>query len=609
MTCSLHKKGKKIFNNLKIKQKLIVLYFATFFVPFIIVTFILAIWLQQTLSAWQLRQAKGNIAQIVTLFKDVLVNAEKLSDSLYVNKAVQSTLLHEYVSTQEVYEQYLNTGFLDDFLRANRNIASFRYYTENQTILDNAYFIKTTQDIQNSFWYKTAKSRSGKLQWVMKTDSVTRKKMLSLVRSVWSSVDHKFISVLSINLDGDSISQLIKNGNNTTFIAVNQQIEFSSTTLPQNRRPSLLSSLITDDEPQVFYTQWEGKKSVVITESVFGTDNTSIVFVQIIPRTQLFATTIQGLFFYLFLMFCVLLFSFASILFFSFYFNTRISYLNNQINKVVANNFELGPRLDGTDEFAEIYDALFVTTLNIKKLIAEVYQRKLEQEQLLSRQNDIRFKMLASQINPHFLFNTLETIRMLAVTDGNKNVAHTIKLLANILRHNLSATDRPVLLTQEMDAVGNYLDIQHLRFADRVSYDIMYACDVHSIGILPLLIQPIVENSFIHGLESRQPGGFIYIIVDSDEYKNLYISIRDNGIGMSPERLEELTVKLGTGTVETISSSIGMVNVNQRIKLFYGDAYGLTVESEHGKGTAVTIHIPLVTVFDKCEGHYGKIDD
>jgi len=275
------------------------------------------------------------------------------------------------------------------------------------------------------------------------------------------------------------------------------------------------------------------------------------------------------------------------------YMAKRVSYLQMQINRIVQSNFELGPRLSGLDEFAEIYDALMATSNNIKTLIDEVYRHKIQREQLLARQNDIRFKMLSNQINPHFLFNSLETIRMQAIEDDNKQVANTIKLLAKILRHNLSVSNNPVSLKDEIEAVDNYLAIQHLRFEERVKYRIDIHTDITDAYILPLLIQPLVENSFTHGLQDRKIGGLIEISIDTcNNDSEFQISIKDNGCGISSEKLTQLKARLATGTVENFSSSIGMVNVNQRIKLFYGQNYGLEIESEIEKGTSVIIKIP-----------------
>ena len=235
-------------------------------------------------------------------------------------------------------------------------------------------------------------------------------------------------------------------------------------------------------------------------------------------------------------------------------------------------------------------------SVQIKNLIKEVYIKNLEQEQFESRQNAIRFKMLSAQINPHFLFNTIDNIRMKSLSLGNKDIPYMLKLLAKILRYNLTVESKEVPLFKEIEIISSYLEIQHKRFADRINYDISLLCDATKIEILPLLIQPIVENSFSHGLESKTEGGMIYILVQEIENKDkplLSISIQDNGCGMPQEKIQELQEKLSNPSVEKINSSFGMVNVNQRIKLYYGKEYGITIKSKENEGTCVTITIPL----------------
>ena len=204
--------------------------------------------------------------------------------------------------------------------------------------------------------------------------------------------------------------------------------------------------------------------------------------------------------------------------------------------------------------------------------------------------------MLANQINPHFLFNTLETIRMKSIASGEKEVATMLKLLASLLRYNLGIKGQPVPLIQELEAIQNYLNIQHMRFEDRVSYDIVTMCDINNIMILPLLIQPLVENSFSHGLEDRVSGGFIYILINTEEIDGkriMNISVKDNGSGIDEEKLEELNNNLKEKNDDIDSTHIGIVNVNSRIKLFYGKEYGLSIKSDFGEGTIVTITIPV----------------
>ena len=577
------------------------MYGIAFLLPMILITIVMSSWLYGILEKWQISQAQTSISQTAILFQDMIQSAEEISDSLYNNRAVNDTLSRTFQSAQEVYDRYMELDFLDDFLHSNTDLYAFRYYTENSSLLNNSYFIKTTDEVSRSSWYKNAQEQSGKITWQMKTDSITRRRMLVLTRAVFRQPDGKFLGVMVIYLNSDRISRLLMNYQNETFISVNGMIEFSSTDLPESRRPPLIDVSIEQGKSSVIESNYQNENVVALMTGLYNERHKSIMLTQIIPKKSLLQTTMTGIFISMMIMLFGSLISLLLILIFSRYFGNRVNYINREINKVVQNNFELGPRPEGSDEFVEIYDALATTANNIKTLIDEIYQHKLNQEQLLSRQNDIRFKMLASQINPHFLFNTLETIRMQALADGNKDVARTIKLLAKILRHNLDVSESPVAITEEIEAVSNYLDIQHLRFSNRVSYDIIFMVDVSNLGILPLLIQPLVENSFSHGLESTQSGGFIYIVIDSDKNDDLSISIKDNGCGISEERLVQLRERLQTGTVENFTTSIGMVNVNQRIKLFYGEQYGIELESEINKGTTVNIHIPKVPLAGKGE--------
>ena len=582
-----------IFNHLCIKHKLLALYILGFFLPTLIIAFFLSIWIYKTLNKWQLKQASSASDQTKTLLEAMLFNAEKLSESLFVNNQVRTIMAKQYYSSADIYNDYSTLSFLPGFLRSNKDILSFRYYAENQTLIDSAYFIRIGPKIVFTPWYQEAVSLQGKAFWIIKEDPVSKITTLSLVRSMLDYKTGKPLGVLSVYIDPQKIRNILKNNTGETLISVNNDIYFSSSE-KHNRVNTLTPENLSQGESSVSKAEWNQTKVIILSSCLLKKNNNTIVIKQIIPLKDLTTETIRGLLICISIIVAASIISITALMFFYSYFTHRISYINSQIKKVVQNNFALGPRLAGNDELAQIYDSLTQASDTIKTLIQEVYQNKLEQEQLLARQNDIRFKMLSSQINPHFLFNTLETIRMLSLNEGNKKTALTIRILASLLRHNLSAMNKPISMVNEIQAVDNYLSIQHLRFGKRISYDIMFLTDIRLTEILPLLIQPLVENSFCHGLENRDEGGFIYILINSDEKNNdLIITIEDNGIGMSEEKLNEVRTRLKENTVENFSNSIGMINVNQRIKLYYGQSYGLTVDSKINKGTVVTIRLPF----------------
>ena len=504
-------------------------YMISFFYPFLLVTITISAFVYHTLSEWQISQTQASVKQTALLVESILKNVQDMSDSLFMNLDIQETLKKEYASPIQIYNQYQQLLFLNDFLTALDEVESFRFYTANQTMLNNAFFIKTTPELEEESWYKKAYSGKGKIYWVVNEDFITKQRTFSLTRAIMDSISGRVLAVLCMNISYSTIVRVLQANENDIFITLGNIIEY---TKDKDVRFELYSQ-------KSRWGKWNGKTAAFVSAELPARYSLPIKVVEILPSQKLIFATLKGFLFCLALLLC----------------------------------------------------AMILFRLCIERLIKDVYQHKIEQAELLSKQNAIRFKMLSSQINPHFLFNTLETIRMQSLAEGSKQSATTIKLLASILRHNLAVSDKPINLMEEIRMVCNYLDIQHIRFGERISYSIVFLTDIRKSLILPQLLQPIIENAFKHGIENSK-AGFISILIDSDESDNLLITIKDNGKGMSEESLLALRAKLDIQAVESISESIGMVNVNMRIKLFYGKQYGLSIDSEIDKGTKVTIHIP-----------------
>lgn len=247
----------------------------------------------------------------------------------------------------------------------------------------------------------------------------------------------------------------------------------------------------------------------------------------------------------------------------------------------------------GDDELTETFEDLRSTVELIHQKDALYYQSQLKEQQLVNQQQQMEFKMLSSQINPHFLYNTLETIRMQALASGNRDVATSIKLLGKSMRYVLENTGTNfTTLTNELSYIKTYLSIQKLRFGDRVNSEIIIdeTLDTDRIKILPLLLQPIVENGIIHGLERVNSHGLIRIQISAEE-SDLFITISDNGAGMDEETLNALREKILHHDPED-TKSIGLYNINQRVHLYYGDDYYMSIDSTVSDGTIVTLKLP-----------------
>jgi len=286
--------------------------------------------------------------------------------------------------------------------------------------------------------------------------------------------------------------------------------------------------------------------------------------------------------------------SYIVISFFAGYFSGRINKLRASMHNVSNEDYEMSDSLRGNDEIAIAYEELKKTAQLIKDKDSEVFQTKLDAERFATEQQMMEYKMLSSQINPHFLYNTLEALRMRAIAEKDRDVATGIKLLGKSLRYVLDNTGTvSVPLQQELDYIENYIKIIKFRFAERISYEFKVEdeIDTKAYSILPLLLQPIVENSVSHGLEMVE-NGTLKITVREGVDETIQVIIEDNGIGMNPGTLRSVRLKMER-LEQVPAKSIGLFNINKRIKLFYGDRYGIEIDSEENVGTRVVVTLPM----------------
>ena len=202
------------------------------------------------------------------------------------------------------------------------------------------------------------------------------------------------------------------------------------------------------------------------------------------------------------------------------------------------------------------------------------------------------FDTLQSQINPHFLYNTLDIIVWMIENEQKSEAVKVVTALARFFRISLSKGKSIITVRDELEHVRNYLMIQQMRFKNKFTYTIDAAPEVLGLASLKLMLQPLVENAIYHGMEYMDGDGEIFVRAWQEE-KELYLEVRDNGLGMTEEQVESLF----TDTAHVASkrgSGIGVRNVNERIKLYFGAEYGLSIESEPDEGTAVKIHLPAV---------------
>jgi two-component system sensor histidine kinase YesM len=262
-------------------------------------------------------------------------------------------------------------------------------------------------------------------------------------------------------------------------------------------------------------------------------------------------------------------------------------------------DFHMIDSLRGDDELSETFTDLQHMVLDLKDKEAKMYEAQLLEKEMLNQQQQMEFKILASQINPHFIYNTLETIRMLAIEENNQNVSSAIQLLGKSLRYVLeNAETFSTTLDKELDYINVYLQIQKLRFEDRIDYTI--ELPEHFLPgdyqILPLLLQPIVENAVLHGLDDISKNGAVIVRLSTDNSTRLIIDIMDNGKGMPQEVIKAFNSEIRLDKSASDRTSIGLNNIKRRIRLFYGDNYSIHIISSAKTGTHIQMVLPLIPI-------------
>ncbi len=208
-------------------------------------------------------------------------------------------------------------------------------------------------------------------------------------------------------------------------------------------------------------------------------------------------------------------------------------------------------------------------------------------------QNKLELQFLRSQINPHFIYNTLEVIRSISVVHHNDQIAEMVKSLAAILRYSIKG-EESVALRDELHIIRCYLSIQTIRFGHRFDYAIDVSPDAESLLIPRMCLQPLVENAFTHGLENKLSDGMLRIVSRIEEGE-LVISVSDNGFGLSPEKTEELNRLIHQSELDQPSktSGVGLINVARRIQIARGNEFGMYISSALQVGTTVTLKLPI----------------
>lgn len=232
----------------------------------------------------------------------------------------------------------------------------------------------------------------------------------------------------------------------------------------------------------------------------------------------------------------------------------------------------------------------------LNALFSDIEERLHGEEITKLRQKQAEYLALQNQINPHFLYNALEAIRTDALLADCGDIAETTEALATFFRYTISNVKEDVTFSEELDNTENYFTIQRCRFGDKMALELELENEQLLEARMPkLILQPLVENAVTHGLEGKLGPGTVRIVVENSD-KTLFLRVRDNGVGISAEQVEQLNRQFAENTGAIAGrrkGGIALCNVNSRIRLMFGENYGLHILSAAGVGTECCVTLPL----------------
>lgn len=563
-------KIKGFVSDLKFRYKLLLTYIILGFVPIVVLA---VIWYNQTKEI-VINQEKANIrnylSQAVSNMDNQLRIYNNLSDYIGFNQTVSNVVNHNYNSYYEMYDQF--SSMLDPMLSSlkyfHSDINRVTIYAR-EGIVKHDTTIAPISEIEHKEWFDDLKDNSN-IHWYVSKENkkaFSARNMPTLHLNsgfgvLYLDVDYSklFESFNNMKDSNYGIFVIDKDGNNilevSRFEDINQNMQMTYEEYKDNKKNNKLGNY-------------------AIVECSSNCENWSIILYK--PESLIY-NSINSLFTKTagVIIFLIIL-SITTSTFLSKFMVLDIEKLRADMEKVEKGDMNVTINSTRRDEIGSLIRGFRNMIFQIKSLIEDVYESKIIQK-------DYEMKALQAQINPHFLYNTLSLINWMAIEADQKEISKITLTLSTFYRTALNKGKNILTIRDELKNTKSYLDIQ-LMMHD-YEFDVIMDIDeeILEYKVLNLILQPLVENAIDHGIDLKTDGRGKIKITGIKEDSNIYLIVEDNGVGMEQNKINTILTNKSKG--------YGVRNVNERIKLYYGDYYSMQVESELEIGTKIIVKIP-----------------
>lgn len=560
--------------------------FLTVILPLFVAGVFLIVNMRASSKESALNSALNTADNIKFRLDDIMESTETVVENFSVSNEMLEFLMNDYSDKSQYYEYYSKFS-TDRYTVMSPQIEKLMVYVTRDDFVYSSNYLYADENITSQEWFEHAIQNEDRVVWNVVKSPADDKYYLSCLKAITDN--RRVYGVIAALISNEWADKIINNEGFMAVLSVGRgNVYFSNYDgiIPGetiNMDGDFRVSAIRKTYDYGFFDY----KGYTVLENFYSGNTFQIVL--LLPshyvnyelnRLSVIYGGYCGL---------MIILSLLIILLFTSVFSRRIKLLSSKMHAVAGGNFDVEFNDKGNDEIADLYSDLGQMISDMRSMMNDVYQAEIQSETFKFNQMEAEFKALASQINPHFLYNTLETIRMKAYCNNDKETADLVKKLGKFMRRCLEFKDGDVTLRSELEFTNSYLELQSARFGDRISYSI-YSEVSKNYMILPLIIQPLVENAFVHGIEGSKSNGRIDIrVYYSNEY--VLIDVTDNGQGMSEEKLRELEEKLEISDTSS-GKSIGLTNVHKRIKMYHGEKYGMSIKSKLGEGTTIRVTLP-----------------
>ncbi|OME77629.1 hypothetical protein BK120_25475 [Paenibacillus sp. FSL A5-0031] len=538
------------------------------------------------------------VVQTNNRFDEYFNRVDQLSKSIFYNRGIQQIT----VANKSWQESDALLKNLNSFMSIDPTIKSIGLVNaEDLRVISTGQLIGA-KELEYIYTKNYQKAITTKIQISPPLDGSDKKKGLLAYRQIKSINENRYLQEIYIGimlLDTQWIQQILQTGNlgnKANLYIVNEVGDLIGSST--NQLDFAKIQTLIKDRPDNSVSDIRLNKVNYLYQSI-PIKSLNWKFVALINKDKLLekATDIQYLVIAFVAIMILIVVWIAAV--FNFRLTHPITRLVDAFDWAASGDLDAKLKFTYKNEITVIQDHFNNMLNQIKKLTENLLQSQQQLHQTEMDKQLFQLNGLQSQINAHFLYNVLHSIRGMSLSNAKKEVAMAIDNLVSYFRY-ITRTDEYVLLNKELEHLERYIAIQKIRFGDRLQFKVAMDPSLNIHSIVKLILQPLVENSLVHGLEEKSGRWIIQIraIVEDDR---LRIKVMDNGAGMDEEKLAGLRAELAglsssvTKDNNSIGQGIGLVNIHKRIQIYYGEPYGLSIKSWKDTGTIVTITVPLRT--------------